>query len=494
MGGLGFGGLIPCAQTKGEMKFYTEHQTPVDILVSGEYESVPIFFGANKHEGAYVYAVVHNSFLTYNNLTDDSDFLKYDFLTQLLRTIEMENSYGIEKILDNAYFDSWQFGNLDAMRPGLIDMLGTFFLKASSYRMVQENSQYNPSFWYSMDYVSEHKSAFHAFFMNPEKKAGIEVPGVCHGDELLYLFDAELPLVFCHSGKISADAVACMEDTGNAIADLNNAIACLTSDDGPFRKQWGDCLTGRLSTKEMEISGYMAQMWTNFAIEGHPGFGIEPWSKQDPQYISIDDTVTIQVDYRDTYNIGKEEARTSTPAPPTGPTQTGPTCAPTDTTTTQHINPGQYCPDGWDLYEATYDGADHHICFWFGNLDEQVSHDDAALVCDGLNAKLAEVPLGPNLNHWIVDKLLKKTEKRGPVVETQYWLGARLTEDGEWRWDSDNSAVQWFDWGDGEPNNQNGQNCLTYLLYEDWFFFRDFNWNDWDCNTAADFICERIID
>ena len=64
--------------------------------------------------------------------------------------------------------------------------------------------------------MSEHKSAFHALFMNPEDKvrfdscvhctvytvqAGV-TPGVCHGDELLYLFDAELPLAFCDVGAV----------------------------------------------------------------------------------------------------------------------------------------------------------------------------------------------------------------------------------------------------------------------------------------------------
>ena len=56
---------------------------------SGEYESVPILFGANKHEGSFVYAVVYNSFLTNNNLTNNSDFLTYDLVPQLLRTVQV---------------------------------------------------------------------------------------------------------------------------------------------------------------------------------------------------------------------------------------------------------------------------------------------------------------------------------------------------------------------------------------------------------------------
>ena len=39
-GGMGFGGSIPCAQTKGEKKFYTSDQTPEKLLHSGHYEKV----------------------------------------------------------------------------------------------------------------------------------------------------------------------------------------------------------------------------------------------------------------------------------------------------------------------------------------------------------------------------------------------------------------------------------------------------------------------
>ena len=41
-GGMGFGGSIPCAQTKGEKRFYTSEQTPEKLLHSGHYEKVSI--------------------------------------------------------------------------------------------------------------------------------------------------------------------------------------------------------------------------------------------------------------------------------------------------------------------------------------------------------------------------------------------------------------------------------------------------------------------
>merc|ERR1712142_854955 len=295
-GGLGFGGLIPCAQTKGERKFYTEHETPAEKMHSGDYESVPIFFGANKHEGSFVYATVYNTFLLNNSLTEDSGFLKYDLIPQLLRTVQMENSYGIEHLLDDTYFDPWQLGDLMAMQPGLIDLLGVFFIKASSYTMVKENANLNPSYWYS------------------------------------------------------------------------------------------------------------------------------------------------------------------------------------------------------------FDGTDHHSCFWFGNPDEKVSYSTAQHICDSMSGYLPEVPHGPNLNHWLVEKLLHKHNKltsegrgRAPVQETQYWMGATKVS-GDWVWVSTGTEIQWYDWGAGEPSNNYGETCLTYMLYRTLFGFEDFKWNDHSCDLSADFICERRVD
>merc|ERR1712012_1293435 len=116
----GFGGSIPCAQTKGAKKFYTEDQTPEKLLHSGHYEKVPIMFGANSHEGSFVYATVYNSYFLRNNLVH-----------QLLQTVEIGNSYPVEYMVENAYFKDWQMGDLELMRPAIIDMLGVFFLKAS---------------------------------------------------------------------------------------------------------------------------------------------------------------------------------------------------------------------------------------------------------------------------------------------------------------------------------------------------------------------------
>lgn len=50
-GGLGFGGHDPCGQTKGARKVLEHGQKPYDILYNGDYNPVPMFFGANFDEG-----------------------------------------------------------------------------------------------------------------------------------------------------------------------------------------------------------------------------------------------------------------------------------------------------------------------------------------------------------------------------------------------------------------------------------------------------------
>lgn len=227
-GGLGFGGSIPCAQKKGARKFYdaTKGETPESVLFGGNYRHVPIMFGANSHEGSYVYSTVYNSYLEPNNLTEDVNFLTNQFIPQILKTVGVSNSYAIENLIKAAYFEEWQLGNLTNMQPGAIDLFSVFFLKASSYKTVEENSKYEDSYWYSFDYKSVQKSVFHLLFIEPSKKGGLLEPGVCHADELMYMFDVQLPLILCNLADMVPDLVKCVTDY--------NPTKC-TDENSPFR-------------------------------------------------------------------------------------------------------------------------------------------------------------------------------------------------------------------------------------------------------------------
>ena len=51
---MGFGGINPCSQTHGEQKFWSEGQTPLKTLKTGNYTPVPIFAGACANDGTLV--------------------------------------------------------------------------------------------------------------------------------------------------------------------------------------------------------------------------------------------------------------------------------------------------------------------------------------------------------------------------------------------------------------------------------------------------------
>ena len=78
-------------------------------------------------------------------------------------------------------------------------MLSVEFLKASSYEMTVLNSKKMPSYFYSLEQESV-KSVYHAMFFGNEPPH-IYKPGVCHGDDLMYIFNFELPIALCDSSK-----------------------------------------------------------------------------------------------------------------------------------------------------------------------------------------------------------------------------------------------------------------------------------------------------
>jgi len=171
-----------------------------------------------------------------------------------------------------------------------------------------------------------------------------------------------------------------------------------------------------------------------------------------------------------------------------------------------------FCPDGWDLHHP--EGRDECKCFLFAHKYEDVTHGDATTLCESHGAYLAELVDGPGDNYWVVGKLLDiyNTKKQagaavndlsGPHFEDQWWIGAKSYTKhnehvpGEWIWEHANTTVQWFDWAPDEPNDYHRQQCLAYIRYMyptviGWEPF--YNWNDWDCNALADYICEKPCD
>merc|ERR1719447_1707698 len=158
-----------------------------------------------------------------------------------------------------------------------------------------------------------------------------------------------------------------------------------------------------------------------------------------------------------------------------------------------------HCPDGWFWHEG-HGGRGH--CYFFSM--EQLSKDNAGILCASHGGWIVEIP-HPPVNYWIKAKLLDlytpdKQEKAGVPWGNLFWMGAVTEErhddhvNGNWWWPHANASVQWFDWGDNEPNDFHGQNCMTYMEYRDVIFqnYRDYFWNDSDCkNDVAHYICVK---
>ena len=55
----------------------------------------------------------------------------------------------------------------------MTNIYSVFFLKASAYEFMAQNSEYNTSYWYAFDYKTEQKSVFHMLFPNADQKANV---------------------------------------------------------------------------------------------------------------------------------------------------------------------------------------------------------------------------------------------------------------------------------------------------------------------------------
>ena len=231
---MGYSGTMPCGQTKGAKKFYTDDLTPTDILFSGDYRHVPVMYGATKDEGSFVYGTLYNEYMLKSNLTLNEPFLRHELIPTLMKTVGVSNYYPLKELLLDTYFDPSTIGDLNSMVPGFTDLLSVFFIKSAAYELVQQNSKYSPSYWYAFDYDNPEKHLYNVFFLGSATN-NVTHPGATHCEEIPYLFDVEIPLIFCDIKDIIDDALECLGGL--------DAIFCLTLPNGAFRSKWHNCLT-----------------------------------------------------------------------------------------------------------------------------------------------------------------------------------------------------------------------------------------------------------
>merc|ERR1711910_212522 len=253
---MGFGGSCPCAQRFGHQKFITKHpkQYLMDAINNG-WLTTPkkSIFGANKHEGSFVLGMIYNSYILPNGVVENEHFLRHLFSATLLEALGLKDDSGvIYELINYRYFTDDMLGDWHQMIDGMINLVGTFFIKASTYEFMKFNQIAGAeNYFYSFEY---HGNASLWNFLFPGQQPPIP-RGVTHGDELLYLFST-----------------------------------------GVFN----------FSPEDWEVARIMSNLWANFVIYGTPTapeFPVEGvpnwplWQDRDKQYLTITSDPVVHQDY-----------------------------------------------------------------------------------------------------------------------------------------------------------------------------------------------------
>merc|ERR1711970_612405 len=252
---MGFGGSTPCAQTHGHEKFITKHPKEYlgDGIANGSPSPKKAIFGANKHEGSFVLGMIYNSYIVPNDVTNNDLFLRHLFSTTLLEALGLKDDSGvIYELINYRYFMDHMLGDWDLMIDGMINLVGTFFIKASTYEFMKFNQIAGAeNYFYSFEH---HGNSSLWNFLFPGQQPPIP-RGVTHGDELLYLFST-----------------------------------------GVFN----------FSDEDWEVARIMSNLWANFVIYGNPTapeFPVEGvpewplWQDRDKQYLTITTDPVVHQDY-----------------------------------------------------------------------------------------------------------------------------------------------------------------------------------------------------
>merc|ERR1711931_20288 len=111
-------------------------------------------FGSNKHEGSFVLGMIYNSYLLPNDVMNDEDFLRYLFSSTLLEALGLKEDSGvIYELINYRFFQNHELGDWELMIDGLINMVGTFFIKASTYEFMKFHDLGNAeTYFYSFEH------------------------------------------------------------------------------------------------------------------------------------------------------------------------------------------------------------------------------------------------------------------------------------------------------------------------------------------------------
>merc|ERR1712062_590870 len=89
----------------------------------------------------------------------NASFLTHDFLPVMLNALGLDDKSGvIYEVVEHDYFNITDLGDWDKMMPGMINVVGTFFIKAATHEFMKYNY----------------------------------IHGVKHADDLIYVFSTDL--------------------------------------------------------------------------------------------------------------------------------------------------------------------------------------------------------------------------------------------------------------------------------------------------------------
>ena len=89
-----------------------------------------------------------------------------------------------------------------------------------------------------------------------------------HADDLLYLFNVNLPILLCDQHELFPALALAYTKCILTSPDLDAAEHCVTDHGSDFKLEWGECFDGQLTDAEMGVSDLMTRMFSNFVVYG----------------------------------------------------------------------------------------------------------------------------------------------------------------------------------------------------------------------------------
>ncbi|XP_062544313.1 perlucin-like protein [Armigeres subalbatus] len=107
--------------------------------------------------------------------------------------------------------------------------------------------------------------------------------------------------------------------------------------------------------------------------------------------------------------------------------------------------------------------------------------------CTSLDMNMVSVE--SQQDHDDLVQFIKGTDKFSDA--TRFWIGASdLAEEGVYTWISNAKLMTFTNWAEGEPTNNDSENCVEMI--HNTYVKRIWTWNDIDCRGyRAYFICEE---